>query len=189
MIKRAIINLIISAIAKTWRIKVFGDLPKAPAIIAFWHGTMLPVWYEMRKCNPYGVVSKSKDGQIFADIISFWHYKLIRGSSNDGGKEAFREMVVHAANEVICITPDGPKGTRHKFKHGAAVVAARAKCPIHCVTVDISHKKIFEKSWDKFEFPLPFTRIEMTVSVIPVPQSDSPDDIAKCIAQAEDLMK
>ncbi|MEO6047705.1 MAG: hypothetical protein ABIQ57_09530, partial [Candidatus Kapaibacterium sp.] len=56
-------------ISSTWRIR--EEIPdncvdfvrgKEIAVIAFWHGKMLPVWYRFRNRGYSAVISESRDG-------------------------------------------------------------------------------------------------------------------------------
>jgi len=60
---------LILQISKTWRITTQGNIPQPPAIIAFWHGYMLPVWKYFSDKNPSALISQSKDGEILAAIL------------------------------------------------------------------------------------------------------------------------
>lgn len=146
---------------------------------------MLPVWKLFSKLSPVAVVSKSKDGQILSDLLEFWKYRLIRGSSSDGAKDVLIKMVLYAKDNYVLITPDGPKGPIQKFKAGATIASARTGTPIHYVKVNISKAWIFEKSWDKFHLPYPFANIEIKISDPFTPATDSREDINGIIATIE----
>ncbi len=106
------------------------------------------------------LVSLSKDGAILASVLEQWGFALIRGSSHIGGKEALQSMVDAAVRgSSLCVTPDGPKGPRHCMKPGALLTAVRAGIPLVIVGIAVKKKKIFTRSWDKFEVPLPFSRV------------------------------
>jgi lysophospholipid acyltransferase (LPLAT)-like uncharacterized protein len=156
--------LILRFIAKTWRYKIIGAVPDKPAIVAFWHGLMLPVWYMFSESNPVGVVSLSKDGSVLSYLLSKWNFHLIRGSSSKGGKEVLSEIIESAKDSLILMTPDGPRGPVNKFKAGAVVASQRSGTPLVLCKARVKNKIIFKKSWDKFELPLPFAVIEINLS-------------------------
>jgi lysophospholipid acyltransferase (LPLAT)-like uncharacterized protein len=156
----ALLNLF----SKTWRYKLNKPLPPKPSVIAFWHGYMLPGWNLFKVHKPYGIVSQSKDGAILSALLEKWNFSLIRGSSSRGGKEVIDSAVEIAKDNYILMTPDGPTGPIHEFKAGAAVIAKKAQIPLYLCGIKISSKKIFEKSWDLFELPLPFSRVEFNFS-------------------------
>lgn len=165
-LSKRLANLIIRAIASTWKIRLIGDLPEKHSVVAFWHNKMLPVWKVFSDYQPASaVVSKSKDGQYIADLLSAWGYfKILRGSSSSDKHTLLKEMCDAAKESILLITPDGPRGERYKLKAGAIVVAARMRVPFHFLKVKIHSKKVFGKSWDKFEFPLLFASITVEIS-------------------------
>lgn len=135
-------------------------------MVAFWHNKMLPVWKLFSKHQPASaVVSKSKDGQYIANLLTSWvYFRILRGSSSSNKQALLREMCDAATQSVLLVTPDGPRGEIYKFKAGAAVVAARMQVPLYYLKVKIHSKKVFDRSWDKFEFPLPFSRVTIEIS-------------------------
>ena len=54
-------------------------------VLAFWHGQMLLAWYLHRNKNFTALISKSQDGDLLEKILKYWKYKVIRGSSSNGG--------------------------------------------------------------------------------------------------------
>lgn len=156
---------LLNILSKTWRIKLHGGLRNDfKGIIVFWHGYMLPVWKYFGKYNPAAVVSLSKDGEILARLLEKWGFSLIRGSSSRKGKEVLADIVEAAGKSLVLITPDGPQGPIYQIKAGAVVAASRSQNPVYLCGVIISSKYTFEKSWDKFSLPLPFSKIELTLS-------------------------
>ena len=155
---------LVNLISKTWRYDIIGNIPDKPAIIAFWHGLMLPVWKYFSKYIPTAVVSLSKDGEALSNLLEKWRYKLIRGSSSKGGKEVLESLIDIAGNNFTLITPDGPQGPKYEFKAGAVIASQRSGVPLVLCGVEIKSKKLFKKSWDKFEFPCPFSKINLNFS-------------------------
>ena len=140
---------------------------KRPGVIAFWHGSMLLGWYLHRALNGRRVaalVSRSDDGEILASILGHWRYELIRGSSHVGGKEAM-QLMVDALNggASLCVTPDGPVGPRHQMKMGAVRSAQRTRVPLFLVGIAAERKKEL-RSWDRFEIPMPFSKVSVRYS-------------------------
>ena len=178
---------LINLIARTWRIKLIGNYPDNPAVIAFWHGKMLPGWYLFRNRKSSAIVSSSKDGEILTQILSKWGFNVVRGSSDKGGKEALRQMINQLMDGYyLLITPDGPKGPPERMKAGAVISAQRANVPLFLCGIRIKRKYIFKKSWDKFEFPLPFSRIDIVMyENIYINNSLNREEIDKIISELE----
>ena len=157
-----IFRSILTLLAKTWRINLNGELPKKNAIVGFWHGFMLPGWFVLKHLNVVGVVSQSKDGQILSNLLEKWGYKLIRGSSSKGGKEVLNE-IYSLQDQIVVITPDGPRGPKFELKPGLVVSAKNTNKELYFLKIRIDRFKQFDKAWDKFKLPLPFSRIDIDV--------------------------
>jgi lysophospholipid acyltransferase (LPLAT)-like uncharacterized protein len=116
-------------------------------------------WYLHRNKRYSCLVSMSRDGDILAEILTLWRYRVIRGSSSRGGKEARRIMEdeVRSGN-VLVMTPDGPRGPRIEMKMGAVRTAQKTGAPLLPVRFFVRRSFIL-KSWDRFEIPAPFARI------------------------------
>ena len=133
-------------------------------ILAFWHGTMLLPWFLHGNPNFVALTSKSKDGDILANILGKWNYKVVRGSSSKGGNEALENMIEYVKNKYsIAITPDGPRGPRHEFKPGAVITAKKSGVPIVLAGVSFKKKKVLN-NWDKFEIPYFFSSAKIIYS-------------------------
>jgi lysophospholipid acyltransferase (LPLAT)-like uncharacterized protein len=133
-------------------------------VLAFWHGTMLMPWYLHRDQNFSALVSQSKDGGLLANSLIKWGYKVERGSSHKGGKEALNTLLENSKqNFSVAITPDGPTGPAREMKAGAVITAQRSSIPLILCGVAYKKKYVF-KSWDKFEIPKFFSEIVVKYS-------------------------
>ncbi|MFP4527356.1 MAG: lysophospholipid acyltransferase family protein [Candidatus Kapaibacterium sp.] len=159
--KHKIALFLLKLLARTWRISAHGNLPARPAIVVFWHGKMLPVWRYFASTDAWALVSPSRDGELLSRLLESWDYNLSRGSSSKKGKEALEKIIENATRGYTLITPDGPRGPKEEFKAGAAVAAQKTGVAIWLCGVEISRKKVFDKSWDDFELPLPFSKINL----------------------------
>ncbi|HTY10844.1 MAG TPA: lysophospholipid acyltransferase family protein [Bacteroidota bacterium] len=162
------------------------------SVIAFWHGSMLVGWFLHRpqKGAPAAaLVSQSEDGEILSAVLARWGYDLIRGSSHIGGKEAMQLMTGAIDDgKSLCITPDGPTGPRHRMKMGAVRAAQRAHVPLFLVGIAARRKKTL-KSWDQFEIPMPFSRIDVQYSdPLSVPDHLQNESLDLFLAEAQDQL-
>ncbi|MDP4117497.1 MAG: lysophospholipid acyltransferase family protein [Bacteroidota bacterium] len=164
-------------------------------IIAFWHGNMLLGWFVHRGKNSAALISKSKDGALLAKLLNYWNYEVIRGSSNEGGKEALFKMVRLATErKILAITPDGPKGPLHKFKPGAVIVAKRTGVPLVLAGISYKKKIVLSKSWDRFEVPRMFSKTLISYSDPfyidkALTHEETTDIITECEQKLNDLQK
>jgi len=158
-------------------------------VVAFWHGTMFVGWFlhrPQKNWNVSALVSQSNDGEFLSAILERWNFRMIRGSSHIGGKEAMQLMVdeVEKGNS-LAITPDGPRGPRHEMKMGAVRVAQRTGVPLILAGIATAKKKQL-KSWDKFEVPRPFSSVVVTYSepiIVPKELNNESLDEFKLIMQ------
>jgi lysophospholipid acyltransferase (LPLAT)-like uncharacterized protein len=142
-------------------------------MFAFWHGKMVVGWLLARRLfagrEISAVVSLSGDGQILSDALDRLRFRLIRGSSSRGKEEVRRNIGVALKScGVVAVTPDGPRGPQHRFKYGTLRLAAQHHAPL--VFAEIRHEKARSlKSWDRFEIPLPFSRVKVRLHVMSIP--------------------
>jgi lysophospholipid acyltransferase (LPLAT)-like uncharacterized protein len=64
----------------------------------------------------------------------------------------------------VAFTIDGPRGPRYIAKPGPVMLARRAGQPIIVLHIGVEHGKTFEKSWDLFQIPYPFSRAVMVIA-------------------------
>jgi lysophospholipid acyltransferase (LPLAT)-like uncharacterized protein len=155
-----LLPFLIKALISTLKVKITNrDALNKPAVFIFWHSQMLAGWSIFRNRKSCALVSQSKDGEILSALLKKWNYKVSRGSSSKGGKEALRDLI-NASHEdySIVITPDGPRGPAGQIKNGALIIANECSIPIIPVKIIYSSKKILLKSWDKFQIPYPFSK-------------------------------
>jgi lysophospholipid acyltransferase (LPLAT)-like uncharacterized protein len=162
---------LVNVLCKTLRVteknrNVINELEKANKnyVLAFWHGSMLLPWYIHRGKKMIALISKSKDGDLLARVLKNWKYGVIRGSSSTGGDVALGIMVDYGKNKhSITITPDGPRGPRHKLKAGAVIAAKKSDLPLILTGIGIQNKRSLD-SWDMFSIPKFFTKVALIYS-------------------------
>ncbi len=163
-------------------------------VIAFWHGTMLVPWFIQDKKNMAALVSQSRDGNLLTKLLEHWDYKVVRGSSSSGGQTALESIIdLIKQNHSVAITPDGPRGPQFKFKAGAAIASKKTRVPLVLLGVGYKNKKIL-KSWDHFEIPFFFSKVNIIFSdQIEISDKLTYDEtsemILKCEHQLNDLQK
>ncbi|PIU19185.1 MAG: hypothetical protein COT18_08750 [Elusimicrobia bacterium CG08_land_8_20_14_0_20_59_10] len=130
------------------------------AVYSVWHRQEVWMIYLNQGRNVCGLVSKSKDGEYMARILRRFGFSVIRGSTTSGGVMSLRALIKAArGGHSIAITPDGPRGPMCKVQPGSIYLARTAGVPIVPAACAMSRKKIFG-SWDKYQFPLPFGRMQ-----------------------------
>ena len=129
-------------------------------VFALWHDEVFAFPFLRGKWRIFSITSRSNDGEFVAKLLEGQNIVALRGSSSRGGVTALlrgaklmRQESIHA-----CITIDGPRGPRHEIKDGALYLAHRAGAYIVPMRARYHTPKVFG-SWDKFQLPLPFSRV------------------------------
>ena len=127
-----------------------------PVIMAFWHDQLFLMIKGYEGPGAKVLISSSKDGELIARTMAYFDVGSVRGSSNRGGRAAFREMVELSREQLdLAFTPDGPKGPRHIAKEGVMQLARISKRPFLPIAFACSNGHRF-RSWDRFLFPYPW---------------------------------
>ncbi|MCB0711174.1 MAG: DUF374 domain-containing protein [Ignavibacteriae bacterium] len=163
------IPLLLRLLAFTWKVEdeSRGEEVEAilsgeePAVIAFLHGRMFPIWYRFRGGAFGGVISSSRDGELLSTYLKkvLGYRDILRGSSSRGGREVLEQMVELLEGKSCLITPDGPRGPMGEPKVGGLVASQRSGRGVLVVNWSSNRNWRF-KSWDQMELPKPFSRIK-----------------------------
>jgi lysophospholipid acyltransferase (LPLAT)-like uncharacterized protein len=130
---------------------------KKPVIIAFWHGRLLMISpFRPKNAQINVLISTHNDGELIARVMRHFGFGLVRGSSKKDGAAAFRSVLkTLRKNEMVAITPDGPRGPRMRISGEIIKIAQMSAVPIIPMTFSVSKCKIFG-SWDRFMLAKPF---------------------------------
>jgi lysophospholipid acyltransferase (LPLAT)-like uncharacterized protein len=156
---------LVRGLGASWRVRAIGAEHETACrtgggfLYAFWHGHLLPLVYLKRRRGIVVLVSQNVDGEYITQVIHREGFRTVRGSSSRGGFRSLLEMArLGADGQAIAITPDGPRGPRHKAQAGVLLVAQRAGVPILPLAVAARPRRLLD-SWDSFLIPAPFARI------------------------------
>ena len=131
---------------------------RRPYIHAFWHGHLFLMPYSYTGRRIAVLISAHHDGELIARTMSLFGHETIRGSTTSGGATALKAAVRALRSGVdVGITPDGPRGPRHRVQMGVIQAARLGGAPIVPVAFSASRKKTLG-SWDGFMIPYPFSR-------------------------------
>jgi len=147
----------------------------------YWHqhhiigSTLIRGWVK-RGFKACFLVSGSVDGEVPERIARAWGAEVIRGSANQSGALALRDMQrMMKKGYSIVTTADGPRGPQYEFKMGAILMARIAGVPIIPIGVAADRAWYLDR-WDRFMVPKPFARIALAVGEpCPIP-ADAPLD-------------
>jgi lysophospholipid acyltransferase (LPLAT)-like uncharacterized protein len=113
-------------------------------ILAFWHGQMLMMPYAYPGPRISVLISEHRDGELIARTLQRLGFSVTRGSTTAGGARALRQLVRLARQGYdIAITPDGPRGPRHRVQRGVVELARLTGLPIVPVAFGASKKKLY----------------------------------------------
>ena len=99
------------------------------------------------------------DGQWTRKVIEWLGFGTAQGSSSRGGLRGLAVMARRLEEGLDCaFTIDGPRGPRFVAKPGPVMLARKTGCPVLVFHIGVSRGKTFEKTWDHFLLPAPFSR-------------------------------
>lgn len=162
-------SIFIRLLGLTWRVKWEGieNLEKARElsgnlVFSFLHSRMLVLSYTHRGNNVQVLTSEHYDGDLMGRTIEWLHFGHLKGSSSRGGAKAIRQLVaVLKKGFDVGLTVDGPKGPRGVVKQGAVEVSRITGCVIIPIS-NTAEKRYLFNSWDRFQLPLPFSRVTVS---------------------------
>jgi lysophospholipid acyltransferase (LPLAT)-like uncharacterized protein len=149
-------------------------------IAAVWHQRiLLVVRYarRFREFTPAVMISRSRDGDLIADVCRRLNFRPVRGSSSRGGREALATMITELSVHPTAVHAlDGPRGPRGLIKAGIIRMAQLSGAPIIPVYISVNRAWTL-RSWDRFLIPKPFSRIRVRWDK-PIPVPAELDDAA-----------
>ena len=128
-------------------------------IVIFWHNRLLMAPYCWNYSKPFKMlISSHRDGKIISNAVAHLGIRTIKGSSNKNKISSAKEILTNLnMNNVVGITPDGPRGPNEKMKEG--IVSLLKKTNATVIPLSYSAKFNFRlNSWDKFIFVTPFNK-------------------------------
>lgn len=162
---------IIRAYSWTFRLRIENEKPwleylqnGGRVLLCGWHQIFFAAIRHFKSYASYHpalMISKSKDGDIIADVAekSGWH--AVRGSSSRDGGRALKEMVGYLKQSGLAAhIVDGPKGPAGIVKAGV-VSLARATGAVVVPVYATSDRAWYFNSWDHFMLPKPFARVNL----------------------------
>jgi lysophospholipid acyltransferase (LPLAT)-like uncharacterized protein len=164
---------IVRLLMATLRVRVHDEAgvlgrPSEPRLIwAFWHNRLLIIPHVLNRYLSHrpgvALTSASKDGELMAAFLERFNVRSIRGSSSRQGAAAVLEMKrLISQGYDVGITPDGPRGPRYHLNPGIITLAQKTDTQIMPIKVEYSRRWQL-KSWDAFEIPKPFARVDVTL--------------------------
>jgi hypothetical protein len=165
-----------------------------PAIFCIWHNRLflsLRIYRRFIRPLPQprrsprrlaAMVSASRDGGLLARILELFEVEPVRGSTSRRGPQALLELISWGQRGWdLAITPDGPRGPKYRVQDGAVTAAKLTGMPVIPVCYRAAWKREV-RSWDRFQIPLPGSRIDLTFGA-PLTFDDDSSPEARAAAQ------
>ncbi len=135
------------------------------------------------------LISSSVDGEVPERIARAWGAEVIRGSANQTGALALRDMQQMMKQGVsVVTTADGPTGPQYKFKPGTVLMARIGEAPLVPIACAADRAWYLDR-WDKFMIPKPFARVVLAIGEpIPVTRTASPEEMEACRQSMQDAI-
>lgn len=180
-----------------WKRVIHPDIKAEDVnIYAFWHQKIyFPVVGLTHLPKKTSLVSPSRDGEMLESILMKYGYEVIRGSSRDANVKSLVTMMKALKNGYsLGFAVDGPLGPIFEIKPGIVYMAQKTGAKIIPLGGAFKWKYEFQKAWDKFHLPLPFTKAVLYMGKpIEVPKDANQEEymelINKAINEANDRAK
>lgn len=194
---RRLLGIVVGLVARLWlrslRLVVVEDPAldredPRPWVLAFFHGEQFALLAWRRRRPTVALVSLSKDGELQSRALRMVGLRVERGSSSKQGARGLRAIVrrLRKGTEDAAFAVDGPKGPRFQVAPGAIAAARACEGALVPMGSAIARGKIFERSWDKYALPAPFSRVVVAIGA-PLPASTTPEELQQAIQAASAL--
>jgi lysophospholipid acyltransferase (LPLAT)-like uncharacterized protein len=186
------------AIGPTLRYEVLGwrhidrvHSQNRSCVYSFWHRTIFLAMWWWRNRGVAAMTSANFDGQILSRSLKRLGYQTTHGSSSRGGLQGLSILArgLRQGHDAA-FAADGPRGPRYLAKAGPVILARRSECPIVGFHLFAEHAHTFEKSWDLFQLPRPFSRVVLVIGPpIEVPAEVDRDTLNQKQADLQRLLE
>lgn len=134
-------------------------------IYAFWHRCIFATMWWWRHRGIVVMNTTNFDGQWTRRVVERLGYGTAQGSSSRGGLKGLAVMARRLQEgKDVAFTIDGPRGPRYIAKPGPVMLARRTGFPVLVFHTAVDNAYTFEKSWDLFQIPKPFSRAVMILA-------------------------
>lgn len=164
------IRTLLWLLIRTCKFKVLGgEHLKDSSIVMLWHNQLVLIAPSLFKVAPKlsycAFISNSKDGNLLAAFTTSYSNGHVIRVPHHSRESALKALIdrLKTKKDIAVITPDGPRGPRHKIKPGIVLAAKETGAPIIPFSWVCSNTWKL-KTWDKMEIPKPFSTIEAVFS-------------------------
>lgn len=157
------IALLVTAWLRSLRVSV--EVPENfSGVLALWHQDLPAATAAFKGSGMLAFVSKSRDGELLANVARRLGYSVVRGSSTSGASAVRQLLKPLREGRTVAMALDGPKGPAKVAKPGTAWLAKTSGTRSWLVNVRYgAHFRL--KSWDRTVIPLPLSKLEVRLSI------------------------
>lgn len=166
-------KVLLRLLTMTCRFEIYGldsfneAVKEKKCILMIWHNRLLLVTEILRKYasqHTYAaLISSSGDGELLNILARSYSFGRTIRVPHNAKYQALKKMIYQLKHreEIIVVTPDGPKGPRYEVKPGIA--AAAKKVPTYIIPFTWSSSRFWQLgTWDRLIVPKPFSTIIVT---------------------------
>lgn len=158
-----ILYYLLKMISSTMKIRVIRSKNidiKENYVYGFWHNKLVMASLCLTDIEKRAVLaSPSKDGELIAIPLEKMGFTMVRGSSGKDSIKSVLALIKLIKKGYSAGTPlDGPKGPIYEVKNGMLYLAQKSGKSIIPLGGAFERKWIFNKAWDKFQMPKPFSK-------------------------------
>jgi len=160
-------------------------------VYSFWHQTIFLAMWWWRHRGVVAMTSGNFDGQILGRALERLGYNTTHGSSSRGGLRGLSILATQLEQgHDVAFAADGPRGPRYIAKPGPVILARHSRSPIVPFHLFAEHAHIFEKAWDRFQLPRPFSRVVLVIAPpIEVPDQTGRELVERKQAELQALLQ
>ncbi len=178
---------VLSWLVRSWY--VGADLPSGGLprefVLAVPHTSLLITASLFRWTGLVTMASRSRDGELIADVLRRLGINAVRGSSSREGAAALHAMCrlsgVRREQDVprlLGLTVDGPRGPAWEVKPGVVALAEHTGLPL--VPMVARGPGFRARSWDRLQIPYPFARcVARFGTALPAPRRDDREGVRR----------
>ncbi|WP_448819896.1 lysophospholipid acyltransferase family protein [Cetobacterium sp.] len=186
-----ILYYLLKIISKTMKIEIIKSsnlIDGQNYVCGFWHNKLVGASLGLINLSEKKAVlaSPSKDGELISIPLEKMGFTMVRGSSGKDSIKSVLKLIKLVKDGHSAGTPlDGPKGPIYEVKPGMLYLAQKSEKALVPVGVAFSDKWIFEKTWDKFQMPKPFSKMVCLIGdPITIPKDANLEDYSNSVKDA-----
>jgi lysophospholipid acyltransferase (LPLAT)-like uncharacterized protein len=199
VLARRALGLVLGLVARLWLATLRLTLVLDPAlrlddprpfVYAFWHGQQFALMRWRMRGRTAALVSRSRDGELVATALARIGVASERGSSSRGGAAGLRAIVRRLRGGLdAAFALDGPRGPARVVRSdgrgvGAALAARLGGGVVVPFASACARCRVFARAWDRFELPLPFTRVAVVVGAPMAADDATPEALGAALGRA-----